>query len=89
MNKYISVISNNNLNTTEEQPDMAGTRYPRFQYGTRTCLLSNGQYQDLTETCLLSNGRYRNLNKTLSQAPVLTKTELRPTGTESPVGIFV
>ena len=82
---------------------MAGTRYPRFQYGTRTCLLSNGQYQDLTETCLLSNGRYRdltetcllsngryrNLNKTLSQAPVLTKTELRPTGTESPVGIFV
>ena len=69
--------------------DMAGTRYPRFQYGTRTCLLSNGQYQDLTETCLLSNGRYRNLNKTLSQAPVLTKTELRPTGTESPVGIFV
>ena len=53
---------------------MAGTRYPRFQYGTRTCLLSNGQYQDLTETCLLSNGRYRNLNKTLSQAPVLTKT---------------
>ena len=61
---------------------MAGTRYPRSQYETRTCLLSNGQYQDLTETCLLSNGRYRNLNKTLSQAPVLTKTELRPTGTE-------
>ena len=43
---------------------MAGTRYPRFQYGTRTCLLSNGQYQDLTETCLLSNGRYRDLTET-------------------------